>query len=136
MSSRELRLGPLERRVMQALWDHAREASVRELHFAFPELAYTTLMTTLERLTRKAWLERRKLGRAFFYRPRFSRSELTQQNATAALGELLAAGGDGQAIRPVLSFLVEAVGQRDRLLLDELERLVRERRKARPGGEA
>ena len=42
---------------------------VRELTPDFPDIAYTTLMTTLDRLYRKGVLAREKQGRAFVYRP-------------------------------------------------------------------
>ena len=65
-----MRLGPLERRVLEVLWGRDREARVRDLQPSFPEIAYTTLMTTLDRLHRKGVLYRVPEGRAFAYRPR------------------------------------------------------------------
>ena len=124
------RFGPLEWRVLEALWGRGAEASVRDLHGGFVDLAYTTLMTTLDRLYRKGVLSRRRAGRAFVYAPALSRAELEQQRAATALDALLGAGGDAESLRPVLSFFVETVGARDRALLDELERLVRDRRRA------
>ena len=54
----------------------AAEVSVRDLQPEFPGSAYTTLMTTMDRLHRKGVLERRKVGRAFAYRPVSSREQL------------------------------------------------------------
>jgi len=51
-------LGPLERRVIEVLWSRQDAACVRDLHSDFPEIAYTTLMTTLDRLHRKGVLDR------------------------------------------------------------------------------
>jgi len=65
--------GALELRVLEALWRRGEDASVRDLMPEFPQAAYTTLMTTLDRLHRKGVLERRKDGRAFLYRPVSSR---------------------------------------------------------------
>jgi predicted transcriptional regulator len=48
-----LGLGPRESKVLGLLWGHDREVTVRDVHAAFPELAYTTRMTTLNRLYRK-----------------------------------------------------------------------------------
>ena len=118
--------GPLEWRVLEALWDRDDVASVRDLQPGFPETAYTTLMTTLDRLHRKGVLDRTKQGRAFFYRPRLTRAQFESARATDALK--LAFAGEGTALRPLLSFFVEAVGDRDDALLDELESLVRARR--------
>jgi predicted transcriptional regulator len=124
----DARLGPLERRVMDALWAYGRDARVRDLKPSFDEIAYTTLMTTVDRLHRKGLLERVPAGRAFAYRPRFSRGHMRTQAAVGALRHLLD-GGD--SIEPVLSFLVDEVGERDEKTLDELERLIRERRRTR-----
>src|SRR5438477_7558476 len=62
--------GPLEWRVLEALWERNDPGSVRDLQPAFAEIAYTTLMTTLDRLHRKGVLDRIKRGRAFFYTAR------------------------------------------------------------------
>jgi predicted transcriptional regulator len=104
-------LGPLERRVLEAMWDRIGPTTVRDLLVSFPNLAYTTLMTTLERLHRKGLLDRTKFGRAFSYTPRVRRDEM---------------------IRPLVSFLIETIDAKDTELLDELEELVRSRRSAGP----
>src|SRR5690242_3727573 len=73
-SSRQL--GPLEHELMQALWA-AGDATVRELvDDSVVDGAYTTIMTTLDRLYKKGLLERSAEGRAFRYRPKQSESEL------------------------------------------------------------
>src|SRR4029079_6417204 len=68
--------GSLELRVLEALWRRESSASVRDVHADFPNAAYTTLMTTMERLHRKGILNRERVGRAFVYDVRFSREEL------------------------------------------------------------
>ena len=115
--------GTLELRVLEVLWRACGGAAVRDVHAHFPSAAYTTVMTTLERLYRKGVLARRKDGRAFVYTPVFSREELESRFIAGAVGPLLASG----SARPILSCLVEAVSRRDRALLDELEQLVREK---------
>jgi predicted transcriptional regulator len=127
-------LGHLENRVMATLWQGG-ERSVRDVHEAFAgELAYTTLMTTLDRLFRKGLLARRKEGRAYVYSARLSHGELRQGAARGILSRLL--GADRESARPILSSIVESVSERDRDLLDDLERLVQDRRRALSGGEA
>jgi predicted transcriptional regulator len=121
--------GTLELRVLEALWRRAGEASVRDLLQDFPQAAYTTLMTTLDRLHRKGVLERRKDGRAFLYKPVSSREQMESGLLTRALQPLL----EGHDPRPILSFFVEEVSRQDERLLDELERLVREKRRSQEG---
>src|SRR6266545_2624476 len=62
-----LALGPLEREVLEVTWRRG-ETRVRDVFSAFDEkVAYTTVMTTLDRLYKKRLLSRRKEGRAFLY---------------------------------------------------------------------
>jgi predicted transcriptional regulator len=118
--------GKLELRVLDALWKRGSDASVRDVHADFPNTAYTTVMTTLDRLHRKGVLDRVKAGRAFLYRPRYTADELRLGLAADALGAIF---DPAVAPRPILSFLVDAVSRRDKALLDELERLVQEKRR-------
>lgn len=119
-------LGKLELRVMNELWRRG-ESSVADVHRAFgEEQAYTTLMTTLDRLYRKDFLVRRKEGRAFLYTPSFSREGLEQKFKENLIDNLLG----GNKVEPVLSFLVDKVSEQDHALLDELDRLVKEKREA------
>ena len=59
------RLGELERRVMDLLWQVSeRELTVRDVVDALPDYAYTTLATILDRLVHKGVVRRRMKGRA------------------------------------------------------------------------
>jgi predicted transcriptional regulator len=119
-------LGPLEQRMLEALWTRG-SATVRELvEDGYQDLAYTTLMTTLDRLFKKGLLIRSEEGRAFRYSPRFSRQELQQEAAGHALRQLLDAS---PASSLPLSFLVEILGERDIQLLDDLRKLVERKRR-------
>jgi BlaI family penicillinase repressor len=119
-------LGPLEQRMLDALWARG-SATVRELlKNSHPELAYTTVMTTLDRLFKKGLLTRSEEGRAFRYVPRFSREELQRQAAVYAFRQLLDAS---PASSLPLSFLVEILGERDAQLLDDLRELVERKRR-------
>lgn len=126
MRQLEATFGPLEIRVLDALWARETPACVRDVQPHFPGVAYTTLMTTLDRLFRKGTLAREKRGRAFYYRPTASKQELISKLAGSAFATLLP--GDSAAVRPILSMFVDTVGNRDEALLDELEQLVRTRR--------
>jgi predicted transcriptional regulator len=117
--------GALELRVMEALWRRGAPVSVRDLIGDFDGTAYTTLMTTMDRLHRKGILDREKTGRAFVYRTRYSRDEIESGMAARALESLL----DRSDAEPVLSYFIDEVSRRDARLLDELERLVQEKRR-------
>ncbi len=118
-------LGELEQRSMREIWRRG-ETSVGELGTAFGDIyAYTTLMTTLDRLYKKGLLSRRKRGRAFLYMSVFSIEEMERGVAQDVISKLLDTFGRAQ---PVLACIVDSVSDRDRDLLDELERLVREKK--------
>jgi predicted transcriptional regulator len=122
-----LALGKLERQVLDEIWQR-REVSVRDIYVAFGEkIAYTTLMTTLDRLFRKRLLDRRKDGRAFLYTPAVSRQEFEHGIREDLIDGLL--GGGAEAIEPVLACIVDTVSENDRQLLDELDRLVQEKKR-------
>ena len=122
-----LALGKLERAVLDETWQR-REVCVRDIYLAFEErIAYTTLMTTLDRLYKKRLLDRRKDGRAFFYAPALSREEFEHGIRQDVIDGLLGHGAEG--VRPVLACIVETVSEHDRELLNELERLVKEKKR-------
>ncbi|MFZ0286200.1 MAG: BlaI/MecI/CopY family transcriptional regulator, partial [Terriglobales bacterium] len=74
--SPKAQLGPLEQRLLEELWK-CKSATVRELvDHGDLKLAYTTVMTTLDRLYKKQLLDRAAEGRAFRYHPRHTQDEL------------------------------------------------------------
>jgi predicted transcriptional regulator len=121
-----LAFGPLEREVMEVVW-RGGEFAVRDVQTALVrDVAYTTVMTTLDRLYKKGFVSRRSEGRAFVYTAAATRAEVAVRFTSGLLQDLLA---DGSATpRPFLSNLVDAVSAGDHRMLDELERLVRDKR--------
>ncbi len=71
---------PLEMLCLKALWSlgQGNVAEVREAVAAAKPLAYTTVMTVLDRLAKKNVVTRHKVGRAFVYAPRISRDAIRQ----------------------------------------------------------
>jgi predicted transcriptional regulator len=119
-------LGHLERAVMDTVW-RGGDFSVRDVQGQLGKpAAYTTVMTTLDRLYKKGLVARRREGRAFVYTAALERHELEATMTTGLLNGMLSSGPD--AARPFLSNLVDVVGDSDDELLDELERLVRDKR--------
>ena len=119
---RRLSNGELENMVLDVLWDRAVWSTPREVHEAIVpdrELAYTTVMTILSRLWRKGALEREKAGKAFAYRPVFTREERAAQRMT----DLLLASGDDSA---ALARFVEGLSPAQR---DDLRKALHRRTK-------
>src|SRR6185295_19104863 len=122
-----LALGSLERQVLEETWQRG-EVSVRDIYRAFGErVAYTTLMTTLDRLFKKKLLRRRKDGRAFLYTALVSQADFDRGIKEDVVEGLLGHGADG--VEPVLACIVDTVSERDREWLDELDRLIKEKRR-------
>lgn len=69
---------PLELECLKVLWGlgEGNVKDVREVLTRSRNLAYTTVMTILDRLVRKGGVERRKVGRSFVYSPLLSREVL------------------------------------------------------------
>ncbi len=126
-------LGPLEERLLEALWERGH-ATVRDLvDGPCGDLAYTTVMTTLDRLFKKKLLSREAEGRAFRYAPRFSREELHREVAAQAFRQLMDAS---PASSLPLSYLVEILTERDAQLLDDLRRVVEAKRRELRSGDS
>jgi predicted transcriptional regulator len=120
-------LGNLEREVMDVVWQ-TDETTVREVQAVLPRrVAYTTVMTTLDRLFKKGFVSRSRTGRAFVYRA----SRTRQQTEAAVASGFVSGLFSGGAAMPILSNLVDAVGSQDDGvdLLNALEEMVRDKRR-------
>lgn len=98
-------MGELEQAVLDALWDGHGPSSGREVHARLEgrDLAYTTVMTVLDRLVAKDLVVRERDGRAFRYAPRLSRAAMTAEVMREALE---ATGADRD--QALVSFVGEA----------------------------
>src|SRR5262245_54896928 len=126
-------LGTLESAVIELLWARGTltvvdvETALRQHR----EIAHTTVATTLDRMHRKGYLTREKRGKAFLYAPRYSPEQFHHLMAQEVVSALL-----GQFTEPAISAFVDLVA-REPGALDQLERLIEERRRgSRRGGGA
>ncbi|QRK09433.1 BlaI/MecI/CopY family transcriptional regulator [Archangium violaceum] len=121
-------LGRLESAVMEVVWTHA-PVTAREVcdrMTGAEERAYTTIMTTMDRLHRKGLLVREKDGPAWRYAPALGKSEFEKALADGLAAEILQAHGE-----VALSAFVDAAAQVDEGLLDRLAQLITQRRRRR-----
>ena len=89
--------GDLETVIMHMVWDRQGPVTVRELFDDLRqerEIAYTTVMSTMDNLHRKGWLARAKDGKAYRYTATASREEYSAR----LMREALADGGDTEAV--------------------------------------
>ncbi len=117
-------LGELESSVMKVIWARspmtAREVCDR---LTGPkERAYTTIMTTMDRLHRKGLLSREKAGLAWVYTPTLDRKAHEKSLADQLANRILSSHGDAGLVA-----FVEAVT--DASMLERLATLIRRHRK-------
>jgi len=110
-------LGELESRVMKEVWGTPGCAAREVLNRLRTEreIAYTTVVTILDRLHKKKLLTRSQKGRAFLYAPALTQEEFNEIVTRDVLEGLLK-----EDSRPIVSTFVELVSA-DKELLDELE---------------
>lgn len=120
-------LGNLESELMERIW-RGGETSVRDLHVEFSSrLAYTTVMTTMDRLYKKELLRRRKVGKAYIYSAALTEREYQERLTHHLFGMIL---HDSKNSAAVLSNFVDTVGELDQQLLEQLDHLVKAKRRS------
>jgi predicted transcriptional regulator len=119
-------LGPLEEQVLSVI-SRCGRATVREVVKSLPrDLAYTTVMTTTDRLFQKGLLRRETGHKAYVYYPVQTASELQAQVARDLITAFVACADCSPDLLAVT--LVDAVGAHKKSLLEEIEREIRVRR--------
>lgn len=118
-------MGELELRVLETLWQrpHLDARQVREALGVLRAPSLNTVQSTLERLYRKTYVGRLKLGHAYTYHACVSRSGLLG----GILGDVIKLLHDGK-LETILSSFVHAAVDLDDKSLDNLEMLIREKR--------
>lgn len=116
--------GELEARLMDAVWA-LEEASVQEVidHLG-GTLNYKTTMTVLNRLVGKGVLQRRKVGKAFFYSATASRDELL----AGVFDRMVRGMFNGEFRQIALAQMIETAQTVDPQILDDLSRLIQQRK--------
>jgi predicted transcriptional regulator len=126
---RESSLGDLEKSVLETLSSSAEPLSVREIQMKLEwpdELAYTTVLTVLDRLHGKKLVSREKRNRSFYYQPLLTADEWRGRRAAK-----LIAGRDDPPNRAVLVAFLDSAAESAPEVLGELTALLEERRKAK-----
>lgn len=109
-------LGELELAVMEVLWNTEQPKTVREVHQKLSsqrELAYTTVMTVLDRLAKKRFALRKLTGRAWLYQAADTRAAMI----AAELLQVLQAAADSRS--QALQHFVAQLTKQDTAVLAE-----------------
>ena len=118
-------LGPLEAEIMDAVWD-AGEVTVRDVHNTLNTshpIAYTTVMTTLGRLTDKGLLRRIEDQPAHRYSAVVSRDQYATSTVKSVVDWLL-----GHFPDPAVAYFIDRVEDEDDEVIDRLRAAIEERR--------
>lgn len=124
-------LGSREREVLSVLRDMGSATVQQVADRLSAGLAYTTVMTTLDRLFRKGLLERSKQHRAFLYSLALSARDLEGRRAAQLIRRFFSESDVQPEV--LVSCLVDAVHRYDTDLLDQLETSIRTARATQAG---
>ncbi|WP_020577720.1 BlaI/MecI/CopY family transcriptional regulator [Actinopolymorpha alba] len=114
------RLGNLEREVMEHIWSSTGPVTVREVHEALArerDLAYTTVMTVLDRLAKKSVVRRVRDGRAYRYEAVAGKDQMVADLMREALD---GAGSDAHRAAALVRFVDEATPEEAAALREAL----------------
>lgn len=118
--------GKLEKPIMETLWIRG-ESSVRDI---LEELnrsqgqTYSTLITVMNRLSNKGLLEKKKVGKTFFYTPAYTKTELldiVSKKVIRGISEL--------SLQTTILNFVDYISGKDSKQLDQLSELIKNRKK-------
>ena len=118
-------LGPLESEIMEVVWD-SDPVTVRDVHRALNKrkpTAYTTVMTTLGRLSDKGFLKRQEAQPAHIYSARISREQYAKSTVKSVVDWLVSHFPD-----PAVSYFIDRVEKEDQDVIDRLRDAIEQRK--------
>lgn len=118
-------LGPLETEIMEVVWELG-EVTVRDVHrrlLSRRDIAYTTVMTTLGRLTDKGLLRREEDQPAHHYHPLVTREQYASSTVKSVVDWLI-----GHFPDPAVAYFLDRVEKEDEQMIESLRRAIDERR--------
>lgn len=122
--SKKYRLGDLQLRIMQVLWEHGSATVAEVLEHLGPQidLAYTTVATMLRKMEDRGLVAHESQGRKFIYQPAVDAADVTQSMANDLVDRLF----EGSVAGMVNHLLTTRdVSQAE---LDELQKLIAARK--------
>jgi len=110
---RSLSLGPLEWQVMAVVWE-SKPCSVRDVVVRLGRRrAYTTIMTTMNRLFQKRLLGRTLVGQRFFYTARITRNDVENAYVGKLVSDLVTIQTNSRAPELIMLQILENLSQHD-----------------------
>lgn len=121
-------LGDIEKPVMDVLWDRD-EVTGREVYEEVNRgrpLAFTTILTVLDRLLKKGLIRRTKRGRLFVYTAAMSRDDFVRQVSHEVLQGIMDISASSAA-----TFFVDILYKTSPEEIERLSKLIEERKRGR-----
>jgi len=120
-------LGELQREVIELVWDlgEATVHQVREILRRKKKLAYTTVLTAMQKLEKSGWLKHRSEGKTYVYMPTRTREEAGGKSLKKFMDRIY----DGNAL-----LMFQHLMQQSKLTdndLKDLRKMIDDRRKER-----
>ena len=118
-------LGELQRAVIEQIWELG-EASVHEVRKTLSrkkKLAYTTILTAMQKLEKAGWLEHRNEGKTYIYFPTRTREEAGAKSVRKFIERIF----DGNSLLMFQHFMRQSKLSDKELV--ELRKMIDEKRK-------
>lgn len=109
---------------MDTVWSYTEPVTVRDVFDVLSQqrdIAYTTVMSTMDNLHRKHWLQRERVGKAYNYWPSMTREE----RSADLMREAFHSGGDADLV--LNFFLIKINDEESAQLRAALRRSTRRR---------
>ncbi len=121
-------LGTLEKDIMEVLWNRG-ESSVKEILDAFSsdrDISYSTVITVTNRMAKKGLLKKRKVGKAYFYKPTYDREQFYE-----LISKKVVEGVSEFSFQSAMVHFVDYMAQADPDKIEYFSKLIESKRKSK-----
>lgn len=120
-------LGTLEKDIMEILWNHG-ESSVKDIVDILvtdKNISYSTVITVTNRMVKKKLLRKRKVGKAYFYKP-----EYTKEQFLELVSKKVVEGVSGFSLHSAMIHFVDCMAELDPDKIEFFSKLIESKRKS------
>ncbi len=120
-------LGTLEKDIMEVLWKR-EESSVKDILDTFPadkNISYSAVITVTNRMTKKGLLKKRKVGKAYFYKPLYDREQFCEM-----VSKKVVEGVSEFSLKSAMVHFVDYMSQLDPEKIEYFSKLIESKRQS------
>ncbi|MBV6519501.1 MAG: hypothetical protein DCC43_02960 [Candidatus Brocadia sp.] len=118
-------LGTLEKDIMEALWKRG-ESSVKDILEDLPakrNISYSAVITVTNRMTKKGLLSKRKVGKAYFYKPLYTKEDFFEM-----VSKKVVEGISGFSLKSAMVHFVDCMSQMEPEKMEYFSKLIESKR--------